>query len=208
YTHTKRFQNARPQPRAPVSVRVRKHFAVNDDPKVLDAMYAKLFGKELGLPGDVKWQAVTHKSFDHGRQPFNSKLRFLGKRLLQMQASFHLLSSQPKPTKEPKPSIYKSLEGAQYKNPEPFTHEDYQNIDAVTRPNIDAAISEEVLMPIIRRSGLASTMRWKPADDTDLTRSGEAGIAIDCLHAIIGAVALQKGGDVAVQFIRETILKT
>jgi len=94
YTHTKRFQNARPQPRAPVSIRVRKHFAVNDDPKVLDAMYAKLFGKDLGLSGDVKWQAVTHKSFDHGRQPFNSKLRFLGTRpLLGSTLGVHVCGS-------------------------------------------------------------------------------------------------------------------
>lgn len=55
---------------------------MNDDPEVLDAMYLKLFGKDLGLSEDVKWQAVTHKSFDHGRQPFNSKLRFLGMVLL------------------------------------------------------------------------------------------------------------------------------
>jgi hypothetical protein len=81
-----------------------------------------------------------------------------------MQASFHLLSSQSKAAKVPKPSTYKSLEGAQYQNPEPFIHEDYKNIDAVTRSNIDAAISEEVLMPIIRKSGLANAMRWKPAD--------------------------------------------
>ena len=78
YTHQERFQNTRPQPRAPISHRVRKEFIVNDDPRVLDAMYLKLFGKDMGLSEDVKWQAVTHKSFDHGRQPFNSKLKFLG----------------------------------------------------------------------------------------------------------------------------------
>lgn len=78
YTQGERFQNVRPQPRAPIAHRVRKEFLVNDDLEVLDAMYLKLFGKDLGLSEDVKWQAVTHKTFDHGRQPFNSKLKFLG----------------------------------------------------------------------------------------------------------------------------------
>jgi hypothetical protein len=76
---TKRFHNARPQPRAPYPVRARKYFAVNDDPKVLNEMYLKLFGKDMRLPEEVKWQAVTHKSFDHGRQPYNAKLKFLGR---------------------------------------------------------------------------------------------------------------------------------
>jgi hypothetical protein len=78
YTHPKGFENARPQPRAPYAVRRRRPFVVNDDPHKLDAMYTKLFGREMKLPDEVKWQAVTHKSFDHGRQPFNEKLRFLG----------------------------------------------------------------------------------------------------------------------------------
>ena len=78
YTYPKRVRNARPQPRAPVPVRPRKPFVVNDNPRVLDAMYKKLFGKDPGLSEEVKWQAVTHKSFDHGKQPFNSKLRFFG----------------------------------------------------------------------------------------------------------------------------------
>lgn len=77
YTH-KGFSSGRPQPRAPFGTRVRRPFRVNDDINVLDEMYRQLFGKDLGLSVENKWQAVTHKSFDHGRQPFNSKLRFLG----------------------------------------------------------------------------------------------------------------------------------
>lgn len=44
----------------------------------LDAMYQKLLGGNLGLSDEVKWQAITHKSFDHGWHPFNEKLRFFG----------------------------------------------------------------------------------------------------------------------------------
>jgi large subunit ribosomal protein L15 len=36
--------------------------------------------------------------------------------------------------------------------------------------------------------------------------SGQMAIAIECLFAIVGAVALQKGGDVAARLAREKIL--
>lgn len=87
-----------------------------------------------------------------------------GKRLLQMHASFHLLSSPPEDPGVPEPEPYKSLEGEVYQDPTPFYHEDYRNLEAVTRNNIDSLIDEDVLIPIIRESGLAGAMRWKPAD--------------------------------------------
>lgn len=63
---------------APFPVRVQKPFIVNEDPEKLDAMYQKLLGGNLGLSDEVKWQAITHKSFDHGWHPFNEKLGFFG----------------------------------------------------------------------------------------------------------------------------------
>ena len=46
-------------------------------------MYARLFGTgEEGvniLSEELRWQVVTHLSFDHGRQPYNNKLAFLGR---------------------------------------------------------------------------------------------------------------------------------
>ena len=85
---TKVYEHTRPQPRAPVRHRLLPgraavEFKVNDDQSVLDDMYTKLFGRgpqgaEL-LGPELRWQAVTHISFDHGRQPYNNKLAFLGK---------------------------------------------------------------------------------------------------------------------------------
>lgn len=55
-------------------------FTVNKDPALLDAMYTKFLGMggENALTDEVKWLAVTHKSFDQGRRGFNDKLAFLG----------------------------------------------------------------------------------------------------------------------------------
>lgn len=54
---------------------------MNDNPEKLDAMYNRLVGPGGAnlLPENIKWQAVTHRSFDHGMQPFNDKLAFMGR---------------------------------------------------------------------------------------------------------------------------------
>lgn len=78
---TKVYEYTRPQPRAPVKHRERaQEFKVNDNQAVLDEMYGKLLGPQgvNVLTPELRWQAVTHASFDHGRQPYNNKLAFLG----------------------------------------------------------------------------------------------------------------------------------
>ena len=68
---------------APVSLKrkdPRNHYEVNNDPAKLDAFYDRFLGpggKDL-LSEEVKWQAVTHKTFDQGRRGFNDRLAFLG----------------------------------------------------------------------------------------------------------------------------------
>lgn len=58
----------------------RKIWSVNSDPVKLDQMYLRLLGKggDKLLPEEIKWLAVTHKSFDQGRRGFNDRLAFLG----------------------------------------------------------------------------------------------------------------------------------
>ena len=58
----------------------RRHWEVNNDPKKLDAALTKFLGRDGDrlLPEELKWLAVTHKSFDQGRRGFNDRLAFLG----------------------------------------------------------------------------------------------------------------------------------
>jgi large subunit ribosomal protein L15 len=58
----------------------RKVWKVNDDPKRLDSVYIRLLGRDGDkmLPDEIKWLAVTHKSFDYGRRGFNTKLAYFG----------------------------------------------------------------------------------------------------------------------------------
>lgn len=55
-------------------------FPVNEDPKALDAFYEKVFGAggHRLLREEVKWLAVTHKSFDQGKRGYNERLAVLG----------------------------------------------------------------------------------------------------------------------------------
>lgn len=57
-------------------------FVVNQDASLLDNVYRKVLGKEGDqmLPEELKWLAVTHKSFDHARRGFNDRLAYLGTR--------------------------------------------------------------------------------------------------------------------------------
>ena len=62
-------------------------FVVNEDPARLDRVYVRILGRggESMLTEEVKWLAVTHKSFDHGKRGYNDRLAFLGMILLRLE---------------------------------------------------------------------------------------------------------------------------
>ena len=55
-------------------------YRVNEDPERLNQVYIRVLGNDGDklLTDEVKWLAVTHKSFDHGRRGFNDRLAFFG----------------------------------------------------------------------------------------------------------------------------------
>jgi large subunit ribosomal protein L15 len=78
-----RWQQTPPRMMAPFRVRPQAKggvFKVNEDPKRLDDAYIRMLGPggDKMLGDEVKWLAVTHKSFDHGRRGFNDRLAYLG----------------------------------------------------------------------------------------------------------------------------------
>ena len=78
-----RWQYTPPAMRAPVRLRGypdQPEFKVNSDPATLDRFYVRMLGNggDKMLSEEVKWQSVTHKSFDQGRRGFNDRLAFLG----------------------------------------------------------------------------------------------------------------------------------
>ena len=49
-------------------------------------------------------------------------------------------------------------------------------------------------------------VRWKPRNTEKLDASGADVVLAQAIYAIVGAVALQKGGDVAAQIAKERVL--
>lgn len=82
-TPTPRWKQTPPAMKAPVRLRGSEdvpEFKVNSDPEKLDKFYVRMLGEggDKMLSEEVKWQAVTHKSFDQGRRGFNDRLAYLG----------------------------------------------------------------------------------------------------------------------------------
>lgn len=78
-----RWSYTPPGAKAPFRLRYnpnRPEFPVNEDPAVLDQFYIRFLGNggDKLLSEEIKWLAVTHKSFDQGRRGFNDRLAFLG----------------------------------------------------------------------------------------------------------------------------------
>lgn len=63
-----------------IKVPSRAIWKVNEDPQKLDEFYDRFLGSngQRMLPEEIKWLAVTHKSFDYGRRGFNTRLAYFG----------------------------------------------------------------------------------------------------------------------------------
>lgn len=84
-SNTPRWAQTPSQMKAPIQMDFSKKpknkvWVVNNDPQVLDGMYNRLLGPSGSklLPEELKFLAVTHKSFDQGRRGFNDRLALLG----------------------------------------------------------------------------------------------------------------------------------
>ncbi|KAF2754772.1 RNase III domain protein [Pseudovirgaria hyperparasitica] len=165
------------------------HYVVNTEPKRLDKMYNQFLGPgscDL-LSEETKWLAVTHKSFDHGRRGFNDRLTFLGKRIVDLQASLAVLAN-----------------GA---NQYPSAHPALDGLDFLTAERRKELVSPKKLYALGIKAGMRSAMRWKPRRTDNLSLSGEHTVINGTIYAIIGALALERGGEVANRMVRERILK-
>jgi large subunit ribosomal protein L15 len=141
-----------------------------------------------------QWQALTHKSFDHGRRPFNDKLAYLGKRILDLQTSLLLLQQPPAPDDNTSQHLYV------------FAHPSLNGINNITPHAKSMALDKRRLAQLAGSYGLDKVVRWKPRRTDRLESSGVDVVLAQSIYAIVGAVALQKGGDVAAQIARERVL--
>jgi large subunit ribosomal protein L15 len=246
------------QPRDPL-----KAFKCNSDPEKLDAMYIRIFGRDGRdvLTEEVKWLAVTHKSFDQGRRGFNDRLAYfgilllihlilfantklcpIGKRIVLLQTMLTLFHS-------PLATATQIPPGPDPHGRQPFQHKALEGLQNLTNINTSEIISKDRLGALAASYGVDRVTRWKPKNvsslylfrpkrpsfqqlasvnpnspsmkkvktkkavglprtqPANLKGSGKNVVYAFSLYAIVGALALQRGGAVATEFAREKILK-
>ncbi|KAI9843389.1 MAG: hypothetical protein M1837_006415 [Sclerophora amabilis] len=175
------------------------NWKVNTDPKQLDLMYIRLLGPDGHhlLTQEVKWLAVTHKSFDHGRRGFNDRLAFLGRRIVALQASLGLVYSRSRKRQRLPPDPH---------GREPHQSPALEGIENLTEKSLFSMVGNKRVAQLANKSGLATVMQWVPRKPDDLITSGIDIVLADGLYAIVGAIALQKGGELAAKIARERVL--
>ncbi|KAF2727705.1 hypothetical protein EJ04DRAFT_505312 [Polyplosphaeria fusca] len=181
----------RPLPKGPV-------MQVNDDPRKLDEVFVRMLGPngDKALSDEVKWLAVTHKSFDHGRRGHNDRLAFLGRRIVSLQTSLALLNS-PQPSETPPVDQY---------GRRPYQHAALSGLPGLTWEAKDSTLHQARLAPIAERYGLDKVTRWKPKRADNLFASGINSVLTTSLYAIVGAIALERGGEIANKVAQDKIL--
>ncbi|KAK7994906.1 hypothetical protein PG990_013679 [Apiospora arundinis] len=198
----------------------RSVWKVNDSPQKLDDALNHLLGHggDRLLPEELKWLAVTHKSFDQGRRGFNDRLAFLGKQIATAEAMQGILSSQftaPPPVEGAIGEVVNGMAQESRGIPEdiygdrrePFQHAALERTDELSSVQAMDVLSLKKLQRLAVETGIAEVVRWKPRKPESLKASGMVPVHGGAIYAIIGAISLQHGGKVASRVVRERILR-
>lgn len=144
----------------------------------------------------AKWLALTHKSFDHGRRGFNDRLAYLGKRIVDLQTSLALLNMPPAPS---------PLSTGEKRDV--YEHPALERLENITQFSKNAVLEKSRLASLATGYGIDKVVRWKPRKSDNLKSSGEEVVLAHTVYSIIGAIALQRGGELATRTVRERILR-
>ena len=72
--------------------------------------------------------------------------------------------------------------------------------------NKASALHKSRLSALAAQYGLDKVVRWKPRNSESLKASGMDAVMAEAIYAIIGAVAMQRGGEIAGKVARERVL--
>lgn len=148
--------------RAPYKIRPANDnddYPCNEDPQILDKVYDRFLGKEgkEWLDEGVKWLAVTHKSFDHGRRGYNERLAFMGRRMMELQTSLALLDRGVGGEKQREHLKRKDAYGRY-----PELDHALDGVGNISIYQKEQVLDEKRLAQLGERVGLLEAVRWKP----------------------------------------------
>lgn len=145
---------------------------VNEDPQRLDDALNNFLGKggERLLPEELKWLAVTHKSFDQGRRGFNDRLAFLGRQIAVVEALQSILTSAPEAgaaaaavTTKAGPDGGSGIERDPFeRRRQPFEDKALDAADRLSTTQPDSIFELKKLQKLAVDTGLSEVVRWKP----------------------------------------------
>lgn len=87
-----------------------------------------------------------------------------------------------------------------------FQHPSLANLESIKTITRDRILDMSRLAQLAKRHGIDGVIRWKPKQVDNLTGSGLDTVLAHTVYAIIGAVALQRGGQAANEAVRYRIL--
>lgn len=177
----------------------RSGWSVNEDPAKLDDFYERFLGRHGArlLPEEIKWLAVTHKSFDFGRRGFNTRLAFYGRQIIVLEAMNEIMTSP----RAPDDYLNDPWRRKHYESPA------LQNVDKLSMNRPQDIVSLSGLAHVGLSNGLNEVMRWKPKNPDNLKGSGLESVLATSIFAIIGAVSLQHGAEAASKIARERVIR-
>jgi large subunit ribosomal protein L15 len=154
--------------RSPFSPHITKNPAnsrwiVNSSPAKLDEALVNFLGigGDRLLPEELKWLAVTHKSFDQGRRGFNDRLAFLGRQLARVEAMESILTSAQATATAEKEGIANDVWTEREKR-EPFEPPELKIADNLSYEQPDSVLPMDRMLALAQETGLMRIVRWKP----------------------------------------------
>ncbi|KAL8709537.1 MAG: hypothetical protein Q9220_005779 [cf. Caloplaca sp. 1 TL-2023] len=89
---------------------------------------------------------------------------------------------------------------------EPFRHPSLAGLAGLTRKRKELLLDKKRMAQLADKYGLSGVLRWKPKSPRELAESGIDVALTQALYALVGAISLQRGGEVANRIVKERIL--
>ena len=122
---------------------------------------------------------------------------YSGRKIVELQTSLHILAASASMPEPPQPDEH----GRQ-----PFQHAQLNGLAGLKKSRKDLVLDQRRMAQLADKYGIAPVMRWKPRMKAELEESGIDIVLSQTLYAIVGAVSLQRGGEVANRIVKERIL--
>ena len=122
----------------------------------------------------------------------------IGKRIVNLQTSLGLLHRKDGTFVDP-PDPHAGARS-------PFQHPVINLLPRLTEKARNEISNARRMALLGGRMGLLPVLRWKPMYAQDLATSGKEQVMAQAVFAIVGAIALQRGGEVANRIVKDRIL--